>query len=103
MRESEFQTKVNRGLRAQYPDAHILKTDGPASGVQGFPDWAIVLPNATTVFYDAKVSANAKRQPNQDWYMDDLNSKGYLAMFVCPDNVDEFYKKVASYYERTLY
>ncbi len=46
-----------------------------------------------------KKSANAKHQPNQDYYIDLFNDMGF-ARFVYPENKNEVIKDLTRYFKR---
>lgn len=84
-RENEYQAKLIKKIKSEFPGCVVLKND--PNYIQGFPD--------LTVFYEdkwaaleVKRSVNAKRQPNQPYYVDKLNEMSF-ARFVCPENEEE--------------
>lgn len=84
-RESVFQKELMDEIRTQYPGCIILKND--SSYIQGFPDWTILFENKWVVL-EAKRDKNAKKQPNQDYYVNRLNNMSF-ASFVYPENKEE--------------
>jgi hypothetical protein len=78
-------TKLIKKLKRMFPGCELIKND---SGYrQGIPDW--------TLFYgplwaqlEIKDSLKAKRQPNQDHYIQKFNEMGFAA-FICPENEEE--------------
>lgn len=85
MRESRFQGELIKTLRWMFPDCVILKND--ASYLQGVPD-VLILFNDRWAMLEVKASANAHRQPNQDYY-NELFNKMSFAAFICPENEEE--------------
>jgi hypothetical protein len=83
--ENAYQAKLIRKLKRMFPGCELVKND---SGYrQGIPDW--------TLFYgpfwamlEIKDSLKAKRQPNQDYYIEKFNEMGFGA-FICPENEKE--------------
>lgn len=90
MLESEFQHKVIKRLKKMYPDCMVLKND--SSYIQGVPD-LIVLVKDKWASLEVKISANAKHQPNQDFYVDKMNRMSYSA-FINPDNEEEIFNEI---------
>ena len=83
--ESKFQKELMDEIRERYPGCYILKND--SSYIQGFPDWTILYKDKWAVL-EAKRSKNAKRQPNQEYYVGQLDSMSY-SRFVYPENKEE--------------
>ena len=83
--ESKFQKELMDEIRAEYPGCVILKND--SSYMQGFPDWTILYKDKWVVL-EAKKSKNAKKQPNQEYYVNQLDGMS-LSRFVYPENKEE--------------
>lgn len=90
MRESEFQARLRKDLEEILPGCIVLKND--ANYIQGIPDLT-VLYNGRWATLECKESANAKHQPNQDYYVEKMNGMSY-ASFVYPENVEEVLREV---------
>lgn len=84
-KESKFQNDLMTEISRLYPGCVILKND--SGYTQGIPDWTILYKNKWVVL-EAKRNKNAKKQPNQDYYVDKLNDMSYSA-FVYPENKEE--------------
>lgn len=84
-KESDFQKKLMDKIETEFPGCVIMKND--ASYKQGFPDW-IVLYDRHWAIIEAKKSKDAKKQPNQSYYIDMLNDMSY-AKFAYPENEEE--------------
>lgn len=84
-RESAFQAKVTKELKARFPGCLVLKND--ANYMQGFPD-LLILYNDKWVALECKRNAGSSHRPNQDYYVETLNEMSYAA-FVYPENWDE--------------
>ncbi len=90
MLESVFKKKlINRILR-EFPGAIVLKAD--ANYVQGITDNFILFEDKWAAF-EAKRSKLAQHQPNQDYYVELLNSMSY-ASFVYPENEETFIHEI---------
>lgn len=83
--ESKFQKDLMDKIRAEYPGCVVLKND--SSYIQGFPDWTILYKDKWVVL-EAKRAKNARRQPNQEHYVEQLNGMS-LSRFVYPENEEE--------------
>lgn len=81
-RENVFQAKLIENLTDLFPDGFILKLD--PNYIQGFPDRLIINGNRWAAF-ETKRSFDAPHQPNQDYYVNLLNSMSY-ASFIYPEN-----------------
>ena len=83
--ERDFQPKVIAEIERRLPGVKIFK--GDTRFKQGSPD-LIILYKDRWAMLEVKRSANARRQPNQDWYNEQLNKMSYAA-FIHPDNEEE--------------
>ena len=83
--ESEFQKELMDEIKKRYPGCMVLKND--SGYIQGIPDWTILYKKKWAVL-EAKRERKAKKQPNQDYYVDKLNDMSY-SNFVYPENREE--------------
>jgi hypothetical protein len=83
--ESKFQKELMDEIRAKYPGCVILKND--SSYIQGIPDWTVLYKDKWAML-EAKKSKGARKQPNQEYYVDKLNDMSYSS-FVYPENKEE--------------
>lgn len=83
--EKDFQKNLMDEIRDLYPGCVIIKND--SSYIQGFPDWTILYEDKWAVL-EAKREEKAKKQPNQEYYVDRLNRMSY-SRFVYPENREE--------------
>ena len=88
--ESKFQKELMIEIQNLYPGCVILKND--PNYIQGFPDWTIFYKNKWAVL-EAKRDKNARKQPNQDYYVDRLNNMSF-SRFVYPENKDEVLREL---------
>ena len=88
--ESSFQKDLMDEIRDRYPGCIILKND--SSYIQGFPDWTILYKDKWAVL-EAKRSKNAKKQPNQPYYVDKLNTMSF-SRFVYPENKNDVLREL---------
>lgn len=94
--ESQFQKELMDEIKARYPGCVVLKND--AGYIQGFPDWTILYKDKWAVL-EAKKSKNAKKQPNQPYYVDKLDEMSF-SRFVYPENKDEVLRDLARIFEQ---
>ena len=85
MLENKFQSNLIKEIKKEFPGCMVLKND--SSYLQGVPDLSIFYKEHYAML-EVKKSKNAKRQPNQEYYVDKLNEMSY-ASFVCPENKDQ--------------
>lgn len=85
MVESEFQKRLKRRLRSEFPDCVIMKQD--ATQIQGIPDLIILYKDKYAVL-EVKKSKTASHRPNQDFYISKFGQYVY-ASFCYPENVEE--------------
>jgi len=84
-KESEFQARLIRRLKDQFPGCIVLKND--ANYIQGFPDLTILYKNKWALL-ECKRQNEAHRQPNQEYYVAKGKEMSYAA-FVFPENEEE--------------
>lgn len=85
MLESKFQANLKKDLKKMFPGCIVTKLD--ANCIQGIPD-LLILYKDKWASLECKKSANAKKQPNQDYYVE-LMDKMSFARFICPENREE--------------
>lgn len=83
--ESKFQKEFIDKIKTRYPGSVALKND--SSYIQGFPDWTVLYKDKWAVL-EMKKERGAKKQPNQEYYVDKLNEMSF-SRFVFPENADE--------------
>lgn len=83
--ERRFQTKLIKDLKETFEGCIVMKND--AGYIQGIPD-LLILHNDRWAALEVKRSANAKHQPNQDYYVGKMDEMSF-ARFVCPENEEE--------------
>ena len=83
--ERNFQANLIRELKDLFPGCLIMKLD--ANYIQGIPDLLILYGKRWAVL-ECKRAEKASRQPNQDYYIQLLNSMSF-SRFVSPENKEE--------------
>ena len=83
--ESKFQKELIDEIKREYPGCIVLKND--PDYIQGFPDWTILWEDKWAVL-EAKRNKNARKQPNQEHYVEKLDNMSF-SRFVYPENKEE--------------
>lgn len=81
--ESGFQDKLVKELKERFDGCMVFKMDQ----IQGIPDLLILYKNKWASL-ETKRFANAKRQPNQEYYVGLMNEMSF-SRFICPENKEE--------------
>ena len=93
--ESKFQKDLMDEIRDLYPGCVIIKND--PNYIQGFPDWTIFYKDKWAVL-EVKKEKKAKKQPNQDHYVDTLNAMSF-SRFVYPENKEAVLNELRKTFE----
>jgi hypothetical protein len=84
MLEGEYKTQLTKRIYKRFGDSCIVVRLDSALR-QGIPDMAIFFDGGFWAALEAKTSAHARRQPNQQHYVEKLNRMCF-ADFICPEN-----------------
>ena len=90
MKESDFQARLIRKLKTMLPGCIVLKND--PCYIQGFPDLTVLYGKHWAIL-ECKRSANAPRQPNQEYYVK-LAGDMSFGRFVSPENEEEVLRDI---------
>lgn len=93
--ESVFQSNLIKELKARFPGCIVMKND--AGYIQGIPD-LLILYKDKWASLECKKNANAKRQPNQEYYVDMMNEMSF-SRFICPENMEEVLHELQQTFE----
>jgi hypothetical protein len=85
MLEKDYQAKLIKKIKKRLPDSIVMKED--ANYKQGIPD-LIVLNQNNWAALEVKKSENASKRPNQEYYVDKMNSMSF-ASFIYPENEED--------------
>lgn len=85
MKESKFQHDLIKDIQKRFPGSIVMKND--ANYIQGIPDLT-VLYEKNWATLECKKSSKANHQPNQDYYVEKMNSMSFSS-FVDPSNKEE--------------
>lgn len=80
--ERDFQKKLIQDLKSIFLDCIVMKND--SAYIQGIPD-LLVLFKDRWASLECKKSMNAKKQPNQEFYVNKMNEMSF-SRFICPEN-----------------
>lgn len=83
--ERDFQSKLIREIKDRFPGCVVMKND--PNYIQGIPDLTILY-GKHWASLETKRSSSAKHRPNQDYYVDKLDSMSF-SRFICPENKEE--------------
>ena len=93
MLENKFQSQVIKEIKNSLPGCIIMKND--SSYIQGIPD-LLVLNKDKWASLEVKKSAKAKKQPNQEYYVDKMNEMSFSS-FISPENKDEVLNELKTF------
>lgn len=85
MLEKDYQAKLIKKIKKRLPDSIIMKED--ANYKQGIPD-LIILNKNNWAALEVKKDEKAHKQPNQEYYIDKMNSMSF-ASFIFPENEED--------------
>jgi len=96
MRETDFQSALRRRIENEIPGSVVQK--GNPNWIQGFPD-LIVLYKNTYACLECKKSADEPYRPNQEYYIEQINSVAFCAT-VYPENEEEILDELKRYFDQ---
>ena len=94
MKENAFQSGLIKEIKKTFPGCVVMKND--SSYIQGIPDLTVFYKNKWCVL-EVKKSANAHRQPNQEYYIGMMNDMSF-GRFIYPENKDEVIKELKEFF-----
>lgn len=86
--ESGFQDKLKQEIKERLPGSMIFKMEQQ----QGIPD-LLILYQDRWASLECKKSASAKKQPNQEYYVDLMNEMSF-SRFIYPENKEEVLREM---------
>lgn len=84
-RENIFQKELIKELKERFDGCIVTKLD--SGHIQGIPD-LLVLYGDKWATLECKKSESAHHQPNQDYYIDKMNSMSF-SRFIYPENRED--------------
>ena len=85
MLENKFQSKLIKEIKKLFPGCIVMKND--SSYIQGIPD-LLVLYKDKWASLECKKTANARKRPNQEYYVGLMNKMSF-ARSISPENKEE--------------
>lgn len=85
MTEAAYQSKLIRRLKREFPGCEVIKND--PNYRQGMLDLTLFF-GPYWAMLEVKAHANAPQQPNQAYYVEQLNNMSFAA-FIYPENEEE--------------
>lgn len=94
MLENKFQAQLIKELKRMFEGCIVMKND--SSYIQGIPD-LLVLYRDKWASLEVKKSANARRQPNQEYYVEKMDQMSFAA-FIYPENREDILNELYAYF-----
>lgn len=92
--ESGFQDKLRKELEKLFPGCMIFKMEQ----LQGIPDLLVLYKNKWASLENKK-SANAPKQPNQDYYVNLMDGMSF-SRFIYPENKDDVLDELQEFFRK---
>lgn len=83
--EKKFQSDLITELKQKFENCIVMKLD--SSYIQGIPDLIVLFKNKWATL-ECKRSKKSKKQPNQEYYIDKMNSMSF-SRIIFPENKQE--------------
>lgn len=93
--ERVFQANLIKELKERFDGCMVMKLD--SSYKQGVPDLLILYKDKWATL-ECKNRANAKRQPNQEYYVNTMDNMSF-SRFIYPDNKEEVLNELQQTFE----
>ena len=95
MLENKFKTKLIKEIKQRFPGCLVVHLD--PNEIQGIPDLLILYKDRWATL-ECKRSAKEKRQANQDYYVDKMNSMSF-SRIIYPENREEVLSELQQAFE----
>ena len=92
--ENSFQANLKKELKSMFPGCIVTKMD--SGDIQGIPD---LLYGEKWATLECKKSKNAKKQPNQEYYVDAMDAMSY-SRFIYPENKEEILSELREKFKK---
>lgn len=92
--ESGFQDNLKKELEKLFPGCMVFKMEQ----VQGIPDLLVLYKNKWASLENKK-SANAKKQPNQEYYVKLMDNMSF-SRFIYPENKDDILNELQKFFRK---
>ena len=94
MLESQFQKLLIGRIKAEFPDAIVLKND--PTYIQGIPD-LLVLYGDKWAALECKAYSGASVQPNQQYWLEKMQTMAFAA-FANPQNMENILEQLGGWF-----
>ena len=94
--ENKFQADLIKELKEEFPGCMVMKND--SSYIQGIPDLTVLHKDKWATLENKK-NAKAKKQPNQEYYVEKMNEMSF-SRFIFPENKDEVLSELHEFFDR---
>lgn len=94
--ENKFQADLIKELKEEFPGCMVMKND--SSYIQGIPDLTVLHKDKWATLENKK-NAKAKKQPNQEYYVEKMNEMSF-SRFIFPENKDEVLNELHKFFDR---
>ena len=95
MLENKFQANLIKEIKSIFPGCIVMKND--SSYIQGIPDLLVLYKNKWASL-ECKKNGRAKKQPNQEYYVDMMNNMSF-SRFIYPENKEEVLSDLSKTFE----
>lgn len=95
MLENKFQSDLIKKIKTLFPGCIVMKND--PTYIQGIPDLTLLYKDKWATL-ECKKSANARHQPNQDYYVGQMNDMSF-SRFIYPENEQEVLNELKHNFE----
>ena len=93
--ERDFQAGLIKDLKQMFPGCIVMKND--SSYIQGIPD-LLILYKDKWASLEVKKAANANKQPNQEYYVNQMNEMSF-SRFIFPENKESVLNDLCKTFE----
>lgn len=83
--EGAYKTRLTERIYRRFGEDRCQVVRLDSALLQGVPDIGVLFIGGFWALLEAKISMNARRQPNQQFYVQKLNDMCFSA-FICPEN-----------------
>lgn len=98
MLEGEYKTQLTKRIYRRFGENNCVVVRMDSALKQGIPDMAILFVGGFWATLEAKTSSNAKRQPNQPYWVARLDVMCFSA-FIYPENEEAILNDLQQKYE----
>lgn len=95
MLERDFQARLIKRLKFEFPDCFVLKND--PNYIQGIPDLTILW-HQRWAMVEVKKSEAARLRPNQRHYIDKSRDLSF-GFVVYPENEEDLFEELHNYFD----